>query len=96
METATITLQGSLSHTVRLANQPEIKFIKGRPYATSDAALIAYAKKQSAFSVTLNVMPKAVANSEPPPAPSTRTASGRFMKKQPVRREESEAEGSGE
>lgn len=95
MESATITLNGSLSHTVRMQGQPEIKFLKGRPYPTSDPKLIVYAKANpSAFSVTLNVIEKPKRSAEDdserpsqPPAVSVRQASGRFTRKQPVKSE---------
>lgn len=106
MENAIVTLQGSLSHTVRLPNHNEITFIKGRPIRTSDPAIIAYAKARPVFSVNLLVMPKEVPRSAeglprqaagPPPMPSQRTGAGRFIRKSPVSKPaETDAEGSGD
>lgn len=41
---ATITLQGSLSHTVKLPGLPETVFRKGTPFPTNEKALIEYAQ----------------------------------------------------
>lgn len=46
---ATIILTGSLSHSVTLDKLPEIKFVKGVPYPTTDQRLIDYAKARPQF-----------------------------------------------
>lgn len=89
MEHATITLQGCLTHTVRLPNHSEITFVKGRPYRTSDRAIIEYAKGRPVFGVTLNVIQQAPmrpierANTSPV-VMTQRTGAGKFIKKSPV------------
>jgi hypothetical protein len=64
---ARIMLHGSLSHTVKLPGQNEVRFAKGVPHQTTNEALIGYAQARPQwFSVSA---PKAVAKPAPRPAP---------------------------
>jgi hypothetical protein len=70
MVTAVLTLVESLSHTVRLKGQSEIRFVKGMPVTTSDEDLINYVKARgSAFSIS-------VTKSEPEAKPKVDEAVG--------------------
>jgi hypothetical protein len=83
METAAITLQGSLSHTFKLPGKPEIKLIKGHLLSTTDPEVIQYARSRPVdFAISIT-------RSEPKIAPEVEMpveASSRVMTRSPVRR----------
>ena len=68
METISVFLNESLSHSVRLAGAGEIRFVKGQPLVTSDPNIISYVKgRPTMFGIT-------VLKSEERPAPKQAVA----------------------
>lgn len=54
METISVYLNESLSHSVRLAGAGEIRFVKGQPLVTSDQNIISYVKSRpTMFGITV-------------------------------------------